>query len=145
MSKSLAVAIVVGLLVSFGTQANADDLQAPPVLNERTEADYYQPQVPPRYEPDTRAIVRQKAMLRAEQRTARLESRRWHERSSSRPTIVASAWGSPYGAVSFPVPSGNYRYSRPPFMSVAVSTGLDSGPVRADAGRTAAHSVQDVR
>jgi hypothetical protein len=144
MSKPFVAAIIAGLLLSFGPSACGDELEAPPVLNERSEADYYQPPAPQRYEPDTRTIVRQKAMLRAQQRTVRLESRRAYEWGSSRPT-VAVLWGSAYSPASFPVPTGHFRWSRAPFMSVAVSNGLDSGPVNADAGRTAARPTQDVR
>ena len=99
MLKSLVSTVVAGLLITLGTSASGDELDAPPILNERSEADYYQPPVPQRYEPDTGAIVRQKAMVRGEQRAARLASSTWYGISNSRPTTAATPFTSRYGHV----------------------------------------------
>jgi hypothetical protein len=96
MSKTFIAAIVAGTLFCLGLPVNGEELETPPVLNERTEEDYYQPQVPERYEPDTRAIIRQKAMMRGEQRSARLASLNWYGMSNSRPIAAPTPFTSMY-------------------------------------------------
>jgi hypothetical protein len=143
MSKILVAAIVAGGLVSFAATANGQSLETPPVLDERSPEDYYQPQAP-RYEPDTSAIIQQKAMRRAEQRIARLEARSWHQRTNSRATVSAG-WGYSYGENLLPMPLGHFKWPRAPLTNVAVSTGLDSAAAHADAGRLGTRSLQNVR
>lgn len=114
-------AIVLGSLCMLGVVARGEDMEldeidveaaSSPVNPARPQARddswYYKPQqetVAPK--PNPLQIVQQRAMMRGQQRDARLASMNWYGYSNSRPTaapiafctpLYGPAWQSPYGA-----------------------------------------------
>jgi hypothetical protein len=73
----------------------------------------------PAYKPDTRAIIIQKAQIRAEQRQERMASLAWYGMSNSRPTGAPTPFTSRYSPV-WEMPGGRpfawYPYARPGYV-----------------------------
>ncbi|MCI0492562.1 MAG: hypothetical protein L0Z07_06475 [Planctomycetes bacterium] len=122
MSKILLSAVLVGLLITSGRPAMAaEELEKTPVINDEA-GDYYQYPQPRRDEPDARAIIRQKAMVRSEQRQARLASMAWYGMCNARPTAAPTPFTTLYSPV-WQMPGGRpfawYLTSRPTYVYLA--------------------------
>lgn len=83
---------------------------------DRDESWYYRQ---PTYQPDTRAIIHQKAQVRAYQRQARLASLSWYGMYNARPTAAPTPFTSLYSPV-WQMPGGQpfawYAYNRPTYV-----------------------------
>jgi hypothetical protein len=91
-------AVFVGLCLAAGATLQAQEFgndNSPPD-SERDQTWYRQTST---YQPDTRAIIHQKAQARGAQRDARLASLNWYGMSNSRPTAAPTPFSSLYSPV----------------------------------------------
>jgi hypothetical protein len=88
----------IGVCLTAGATLRAQDLgrDNSPADGERDQTWYRQPTT---YQSDTRAIIQQKAQVRAAQRDARLASLSWYGMSNSRPTAAPTPFTSLYSPV----------------------------------------------
>lgn len=124
MSKFSLTALMIGLGV-FGALATttcpaaAQDGRVRTVRNDESETSWYQYDEPTEYRPDPRAIVQQKAMLRAERRQSRLAAMKWYGMSNLRPTAAATPFCSVYSP-TWQMPGGRpfawYASQRPIYV-----------------------------
>jgi hypothetical protein len=117
-----AILVGAGLVVGSSCLAAGDFLSVPattpaaPLAEEQHEASWYREQ---NVKPDTRAIIQQKAQIRAQQRMDRLASMNWYGMSNSRPqgsptpffTRYSPTWEMPGGK-----PYSWYPQSRPGYV-----------------------------
>jgi hypothetical protein len=94
--KSGFVAVVIGLCMGVFSPLAAQDYGDAPLDEERDASLYYQQ---PTYRPNTRAIIHQKAQIRANQRQSRLASLNWYGMSNGRPTAAPTPFTSLYSPV----------------------------------------------
>jgi hypothetical protein len=130
--------IAGGLASCLPSIAQELDTQLP--SNEDASESWYR--TPASYKSNPRAIIHQKAMLRAQQRQARLETISWYQLPTGRPTVPV-VWGTLVGPVSFPVPHPPGRvmpYS--PWVATAVSVGPVPDAVHAESDRTTSRASQ---
>jgi hypothetical protein len=141
--RSTLAAVLVACCLANGPPSIADELETPLPPEDTTSETWYRS--PPTYQPNPRAIIHQKAMLRAQQRQARLEAITWYQMPMSRPTVPV-VWGSLVGPVSFPVrlPPGQVGY-RSPWVATAVSVGQTPDNVHTDSARTSSLPSQPLR
>lgn len=93
----VAAGLLTGLIVSslcLGRQAVAADSSSEMPLSTTPEMWFYQQNL--RLYEDSRAAVRRKAEVRAEQRQQRIASRKWYGYSNARPRANATPWGASY-------------------------------------------------
>ncbi len=99
------------------TLAQEEIVQSQEFAVERDDSIYRD--APPAYSPDTRALIIQKAQVRAEQRQARIASMSWYGMSNSRPTGAPTPFTSRYGP-AWEMPGGRpfawYPYARPGYV-----------------------------
>jgi hypothetical protein len=88
------VVMGVGLAVGAGACMAAGDFMSSPPDDTTYEQSLYRE--PPSTKPSPQAIVQQKAMLRADQRQARLASSAWYGMSNSRPNGATTPFTSRY-------------------------------------------------
>lgn len=85
---------VIGTLSVVGLSSAAQENARPlPADEESSEDKYYQP---PTYQPVPRAIVHERAFVRANQRQARLASLAWYGMYNGRPTAASTPFTSMY-------------------------------------------------
>ena len=106
------------LCFSLAAATRADEVQSPaPVAQVRDEGWYYQQ---PTYQPNSKAIIHQKAQARSYQRQARLAALSWYGMYNSRPTAAPTPFTSLYSPV-WQVPGGRpyawAPYSRPFYVT----------------------------
>lgn len=112
-------AIVVGIsvVVCCCTSVAAGDFMSDTKGEEQHEQSWYREQSA--VKPDSRAIVQQKAQIRAEQRMSRLASMNWYGMSNGRPTGASTPFTSRYSPV-WEMPGGKpfswYPNSRPGYV-----------------------------
>jgi hypothetical protein len=113
--KAIVPAVFLGLVLTG--YSHAQDLSTSDDAAPQREESWYREQ--PTYKPDTRAIVHQKAQIRADQRQARLASLSWYGMSNSRPTGAPTPFTSRYSPV-WEMPGGRpfawYPYVRPGYV-----------------------------
>jgi hypothetical protein len=100
MSRVLATVFLMtvggawlGPVLSAGAQGFDDN----PARDAERDQTWYQ--APTNYQPDTRAIIHQKAQTRAAQRDARMASLQWYGMSNARPTAAPTPFTSLYSPV----------------------------------------------
>ena len=110
---ALAAAMGVAALGSRGLAQEAPTVPAEPRAAAGAE-DWYYRLPPPKAE--KRSLAQEKAILRGQQRMARLEAMRWYGFSNSRPTATAMPFTSMYSP-AWQMPGGRpfawYTSSRP--------------------------------
>jgi hypothetical protein len=101
---TIRLAMVLGLCLASSAMLRADEpskvreASVKEVVEvERDQTWYRQPESS--YRQDTRAIIQQKAQVRAAQRTARIASMNWYGMSNSRPTAASTPFTSMYSPV----------------------------------------------
>src|ERR1700752_330430 len=96
---TIQLAMVLGLCLASSTMLRAEETASVKemVEVERDQTWYRQPESS--YRQDTRAIIQQKAQVRAAQRTARIASMNWYGMSNSRPTAASPPFTSMYSPV----------------------------------------------
>ena len=102
MKRSTLLLLAMGLICCQTTFAEEPDSAAAASENTAEKDWYYGPTSK---QPETKSLGRQRAELRARQRSARMESMRWYGFSASRPTaagipfttMYAPAWTRPGG------------------------------------------------
>jgi hypothetical protein len=96
--KFAVLAVLIGLCFSARSTLRAQERSNDnsPAAGERDQTWYQQPS---NYQPNTRAIIHQKAQSRAAQRDARLASLHWYGMSNSRPTAAPTPFSSLYSPV----------------------------------------------
>jgi len=116
MLRRSVYAILLGLCLT--TSAAADEVaeRRPATGEEGRESWYYQQ---PTYRSDARALVHQKAQVRALQRQSRLASLAWYGMYNARPTAAPTPFTSLYSPV-WQQPGGRpfawYASSRPTYV-----------------------------
>jgi hypothetical protein len=88
-------ALTFGIFVAACAPITAQDFSSLSTEFETRDASYY-PQSQPTYNPNTRAIIHEKAQAYAAQRQARLASLSWYGMSNSRPQASATPFTSRY-------------------------------------------------
>jgi hypothetical protein len=91
--------VVVGTIATASGPAAAEDSHVRPARAEQTDVSWYEYDEQAEYRPNARAIVMQRAMLRAEQRQNRMAAMKWYGMSNSRPTAAATPFCSVYSPV----------------------------------------------
>jgi hypothetical protein len=96
---TIQLAMVLGLCMMTSATLRADETTTVKqvVEVERDQTWYRQSESSNRQ--DTRAIIQQKAQVRAAQRTARIASMNWYGMSNSRPTAASTPFTSMYSPV----------------------------------------------
>jgi hypothetical protein len=114
-----AIVVTVGLSVGASACLAAGDLMSTDektVAEEPHEPSWYREQA---IKPDTRAIIQQKAQIRAQQRMDRMASLQWYGMSVSRPTGAPTPFTSRYSPL-WEMPGGKpfswYPYTRPGYI-----------------------------
>jgi hypothetical protein len=95
MSNSFPLVLTALVLLSSAAPAQADEdavVDSTTVTNTE-EAWHYRSPMP---HAETPSLAKQKAMLRGQQRMARLDAMRWYGFSNSRPTTAGIPWTSMY-------------------------------------------------
>lgn len=88
---------VIGVLTGVGLPAVAQETsRALAAAEDNSESKYYQPAM---YQPVPRAIVQERAFVRANQRQARLASLAWYGMYNGRPTAASTPFTSMYSPV----------------------------------------------
>lgn len=112
-----AILVGIGFAVCTGTCLAAGDFMSTSNGEEQHEQSWYREQSTSK--PDSRAIVQQKAQIRAEQRMSRLASLQWYGMSNGRPTGAPTPFTSRYSPV-WEMPGGRpfawYPQSRPGYV-----------------------------
>jgi hypothetical protein len=109
--NNLLPAIAVLFCVGPAARLCAEEVVAPtPAAQVRDDSWYYQQ---PTYQPNTRAIIHEKAQARAHQRQARLAAMSWYGMYNARPTAAPTPFTSIYSPV-WQVPGGR-PYAWPPY------------------------------
>jgi hypothetical protein len=116
--KRLVQALCVTLFLSPTVQMRAEEVTPPAAVAEERGDDWYYQQ--PTYQPNTRAIIHQKAQARSYQRQARLAAMSWYGMYNSRPTAAPTPFTSLYSP-AWQVPGGRpyawAPYSRPFYVT----------------------------
>ena len=86
-------AVLTGILLTACSPASAQEVTHDEVTKDREES-WYREQ--PTYKANTRALVQQKAQIRAEQRQARLASSAWYGMTNLRPNGAPTPFTSRY-------------------------------------------------
>ena len=97
MPRWMLQTAVVGLCLSATSITLADEVNRHMGADEERSQSWYNQQ--PAYQPDTRAIIHQKAQVRAQQRQARMASMSWYGMTNSRPTAAPTPFTSLYSPV----------------------------------------------
>lgn len=124
MSRSIsytlrALALSIGLAIGSGTCLAAGNLAAPTTTStgeEQQSESWYREHAA---KPDAKAIAQQKAMVRADQRMARMASMQWYGMSNSRPQASGTPFSTRYSPL-WEMPGGRpyawYPMSRPGYV-----------------------------
>jgi hypothetical protein len=122
MVSLLAILIGVGLAACSTMSVAAGDFMDPPTATSAPAAEVQHEQSWYREQsvkPDTRAIVQQKAQVRAQQRMDRLASMNWYGMSNSRPQASPTPFFTRYSP-TWEMPGGKpyswYPQSRPGYV-----------------------------
>ena len=114
-----ALALSIGLALVANTGLAAGNLTSPSTSNsgeEQQSESWYREQAA---KPDAKAIVQQKAMVRADQRMSRMASMQWYGMSNSRPQASGTPFSTRYSPL-WEMPGGRpyawYPNSRPGYV-----------------------------
>jgi hypothetical protein len=114
-----ALALSIGLAIGSGTCLAAGNLTPPSTTNtgeEQQSESWYREQAA---KPDAKAVAQQKAMVRADQRMARMASMQWYGMSNSRPQASGTPFSTRYSPL-WEMPGGRpyawYPQSRPGYV-----------------------------
>jgi hypothetical protein len=92
--KLCALAMVIGTCLSLTSPISAQEVARGSLVDDERDASLYYPA--PTNRPDARAIIHQKAQIRAYQRQSRLAALNWYGMSNSRPTAAPTPFTSRY-------------------------------------------------
>jgi hypothetical protein len=124
MSRSIsyslrALVVGIGLAVGPGACLAAGNLTSPSTTTsgeEQQSESWYREQSA---KPDAKAVAQQKAMVRADQRMARMASMQWYGMSNSRPQATATPFSTRYSPL-WEMPGGRpyawYPQARPGYV-----------------------------
>jgi hypothetical protein len=120
MRTLVRIALLATAAVFWSTvcaTALAQEVDSPPPADEPSEESWYYRQ--PKYEPNPRAIIHEKAFARSSQRQARLAALSWYGMYNARPTAGPTPFTSLYSPV-WQQPGGRpfawYASSRPTYV-----------------------------
>jgi hypothetical protein len=120
MRTLIRITLLAAVAVSWSTAcapATAQEAQTPVPADDQANESWYYRQ--PKYEPNPRAIIHERAFTRANQRQARLAAMSWYGMYNSRPTAAPTPFTSLYSPV-WQQPGGRpfawYASSRPTYV-----------------------------
>jgi len=123
MNRLIFTATCVGMgvclwLLATGSAA-AQESRGRTAQIDEAEQNWYDYDEPTEYRPNPTAIIQQKAMVRAQQRQARVASMHWYGMSNARPTAAATPFCSMYSP-AWQMPGGRpfawYGSQRPIYI-----------------------------